>query len=103
MRNAVLFALVFGALAWCGSHGWVLYGGEAAPAPAQTCACARCAELERRVAALEKAEAERKRRRAEFQRKAKPERAIDQVREKVRRHAVKPEKGANLNGKAVGK
>lgn len=71
--------------------------------------CDRCAALEKRVAELEArvekietAEAERMRRRAEFQRRAKPERAIDQVREKVRRHAVKPEKGLNLNGKAVG-
>lgn len=70
---------------------------------ATTCACTRCADLEKRVAALEKREAERERRHAEMREKAQRARAVDQVREKVRRHAVKPPKGENLKGEKVTK
>lgn len=105
MCKTAIYALVFASLVWTHPNGHKLYGGETPSTT--TCACSMCAELERRVTALEKAEAERKRRREEFQRRAKPERrperAIDQIREKVRRHAVRPKKGVNLNGKAVGK
>ena len=106
MCKTAIYALVFASLVWTHPNGHKLYGGET---PSTTpCACSMCAELEWRVTALEKAEAERTRRREEFQRRKKPERmdaerAIDQVREKVRRHAVRPKNGVNLNGKAVGK
>ena len=100
MGRLSVYALLFMSLAWAG----LPLNGGGTPSTT-TCACSMCAELERRVTALEKAEAERKRRREELQRRAKPEqrpeRAIDQVREKVRRHAVRPKKGVNLNGKEV--
>lgn len=95
------------ALVCVGLHFWVMSGEPstkpvAAPT-ATTCACTRCADLEKRVAALETREAERERRHAEMRAKAQRTRAVDQVREKVRRHAVKPPKGENLKGEKVTK
>lgn len=95
------------ALVCVGLHLWVMSDEPstqpvAAPT-ATTCACTRCADLEKRVAALEKREAERERRHAEMREKAQRARAVDQVREKVRRHAVKPPKGENLKGEKVTK
>ena len=96
------FALVFVGLSLCVIYGEPSTPPVAAPA-ATTCACTRCADLEKRVAALEAREAEGERRRAEMREKAQRARAVEQVREKVRRHAVKPPKGENLKGEKVTK
>lgn len=107
MRKSNIVYLGAFALFFVGLNLCVIYGESSTPpvaAPtATTCACTRCADLEKRVAALEKREAERERRHAEMREKRQRARALDQVREKVRRHAVKPPKGENLKGEKVTK
>lgn len=103
--NIVYFGCI--ALFCFGLHLPAMSAGPAtstvAEPTATTCACTRCADLEKRVAELEKREAERERLRAEMREKRQRARALDQVREKVRRHAVKPPKGENLKGEKVTK